>query len=100
MPELIPSKKFTRDLDAFRTNTPIRKKIAKALAALRDNPRHPGSRLERIVNDPTAWSIRIDRKYRISFDPGDYLPSGTPDWSTPVTLLRVLDHDDLYKFPR
>ena len=100
MPEPIPSKKFTWDLEAFRTNKPIRKKIAKALAALQDNPRYPGLRLERIVNDATAWSVRIDRKYRISFDPGDHLPSGTPDWSAPVTLLRVLDHDDLYKFPR
>jgi mRNA-degrading endonuclease RelE of RelBE toxin-antitoxin system len=100
MPELVPSKKFTRDLDAFRTNKPIRKKIAKALATLRDNPHHPGLGLERIVNDPTAWSVRIDRKYRISFDPGGTLPPGTPDWSAPVTLLRVLDHDDLYKFPR
>ncbi len=100
MPELIPSKRFAKDLDVFKTNKPIRKKIAKALSALRENPRHPGLRLERIVNDPTAWSIRIDRKYRISFDPDGHLPSGAPDWSAPVALLRVLDHDDLYKFPR
>ena len=76
------------------------KKIARRLAQLEDNPLHPGLHLERIVNDPTAWSIRVDRKYRISFEPEKYLPSGNPDWAATVFLLRFLDHDDLYKFPR
>ena len=61
---------------------------------------HPGLNLERIINDPTAWSIRVDRQYRISFDPSNYIPSGSPEWSASVNLLRILDHDDLYKSPR
>ena len=99
MPELIPSKKFLEDIEVFRTNQVLRKKIAKALNFLEKNPLHPGLNLERIVNDPTAWSVRVDKRYRISFDPVKILPSGSPDWSADVLLLRVLDHDDLYKHP-
>lgn len=100
MPVLIPSKKFLDDIEAFRTNAMIRKKIAKALDLLEKNPFHPGLNLERIVNDLTAWSIRVDRRYRISFDPARLLPTGSPDWSSDIFLLRILDHDDLYKHPR
>lgn len=100
MPKLIPSKKFLEDIEVFRTNQVLRKKIAKALNLLEKNPLHPGLNLERIVNDPTAWSVRVDRRYRISFDLANILPSGSPDWSADVLLLRVLDHDDLYKHPR
>jgi len=100
MPELIPSKKFLEDLEAFKSQKVIIKKIAKALAFLEANPHHPGLNLERIINDRSAWSIRVDSRYRISFDPGKLLPSGVPDWSGSVILLRVLSHDDLYKRPR
>lgn len=100
MPELIPSKKFLEDIEVFRSNLVLRKKIAKALSLLEKNPLHPGLNLERIVNDPTAWSVRVDKRYRISFDPVRLLSSGGPDWSANILLLRVLDHDDLYKHPR
>ncbi|MGA2227766.1 MAG: hypothetical protein ABSH41_25295, partial [Syntrophobacteraceae bacterium] len=78
----------------------IIKKIAKALAFFEANPHHPGLDLERIINDPSAWSIRVDSRYRISFDPDKVLPSGVPDWSGSVVLLRVLSRHDLYKRPR
>ena len=100
MPKLIPSKKFLDDLDKFKPNKAIRKKIIKALNFLEANPLHPGLGIERIVNDPTAWSIRVDKKYRISFEPRIYHKSGSPDWSSSLFLLRILDHDDLYKTPR
>jgi hypothetical protein len=100
MPPLIPTKLFLKDMEQFRSNANVRKKIAKALALLEANPLHPGLHLERIVNDPSAWSARIDGRYRLSFDPGSYLPAGNPDWSAALTLLRILDHDDLYKSPR
>ena len=100
MPELIPTKKFLKDLEAFRTNPAMRKKIAKALIFLENDPLHPGLNIEKIINDPSAWSVRVGRRYRISIDPKKYLPSGNPDWNEPVLLLRLLDHDDLYKFPR
>ena len=100
MPQLIPTKLFLKDLESFRSNTAIRKKIAKALAPLEANPLHPGLHLERIINDTSAWSARVDVRYRLSFDPSDYLPAGNPDWSADIHLLRILDHDDLYKSPR
>ena len=56
-----------------------------------------GLGIERITNDPSAWSARADRKYRISFEPTVLLPSGSPDWRSRITLLRIIDHDDLYK---
>ena len=100
MPKLIPSKKFIEDAESFRSNAGVRKKIAKALALLEANPLHPGLHLERIVNDPSAWSARVDGRYRLSFDPGGYLPAGNPDWSADILLLRLLDHDDLYRVVR
>jgi Txe/YoeB family toxin of Txe-Axe toxin-antitoxin module len=100
VPELVPTKKFLEDVEVFRLNQVLRKKIAKALSLFEKNPFHPGLNLERIVNDPTAWSVRIDKRYRISFDPGKILPSGSPDWAAYILLLRILDHDDLYKHHR
>ena len=100
MPDLLPSRKFLEDVEVFRSNLILRKKIAKTLNLLEKNPLHLGLNLERIVNDPTAWSVRVDRRYRISFDPLKFLSSGSPDWSASIFLLRVLDHDDLYKHPR
>jgi hypothetical protein len=100
MPKLIPSRKFLEDVEALRYDPLLRKKLAKALRFLEMNPRHSGLHLERIVNDPSAWSVRIDRQRRLSFDPEGYLPAGNPDWSAPLLLLRVLDHDDLYRHPR
>jgi len=67
---------------------------------LKVNPLHPGLHLERIVNDPSAGSVRIDQRRRLSFDPEKLLPAGNPDWTASLTLLRVLDHDDLYRHPR
>jgi hypothetical protein len=100
MPNLIPSQKFLEDAEALRADRVLRKKLAKALRLLAMNPRHPGLHLERIINDSKAWSVRIDQRYRLSFDPTSYLPAGNPDWSASFILLRVLDHDDLYRRPR
>ena len=100
MLEIIPNKKFLKDLDKFYPNPNMRKKISKTLVQLQDDPFHPGLHLERIVNDPSAWSIRVDRKYRISIEPEKQLASGNRDWKAPVILLRFLLHDDLYRFPR
>ena len=100
MPNLIPSQKFLEDAEALRADPVLRKKLAKALRLLEMNPRHPSLHLERIINDSKAWSVRIDQRYRLSFDPTSYLPAGNPDWSASLILLRVLDHDDLYRRPR
>jgi hypothetical protein len=100
MPVLIPTNKYLEDLESYRRDPVLRKKVPKAMAFLEDNPLHPDLHLERITNDPTAWSVRIDQRYRLSLEPRGYLPAGNPDWSAPVVLLRILDHDDLYRHPR
>jgi len=100
MPQLIPSNQFLKDTEAFRHNAVLRKKLAKTLAFLEQNPLHLGLHIERIVNDPSAWSVRVDGRFRLSFDPQTYLPAGNPDWSGSLLLLRILDHDDLYRSPR
>lgn len=100
MPELTPTKLFLQDIEALAANHIVHKKILKTLAFLKENPRHPGLHLERIVNDPAAWSVRVDKRYRISIEPKTYQISGAPDWNEGIVLLRMLDHDDLYKTPR
>jgi hypothetical protein len=99
MPELMPNKKFVADLENFKNNPALIKKIAKCLKFMESNPFHPGLNIERIANDPTAWSARVDIKYRISFEPSAFRENGAPDWTQPLKLLRILDHDDLYRSP-
>jgi len=100
VPKLTPSKLFVKDTEALKSNSILLKKIAKALALLEENPFHPGLHIERIINDPRAWSVRVDKRYRISLEPELYHTEGNPDWSGGILLLRILDHDDLYKRPR
>ncbi|MCK5507749.1 MAG: hypothetical protein KAI50_04415 [Desulfobacterales bacterium] len=100
MPELIPNKKFNSDLEKFKHQKALLKKIAKTINFLEEKPYHPGLSIERITNDPTAWSASVDKRYRISFEPMAFLPTGSPDWTSQLKLLRILDHDDLYKTPR
>ena len=99
MINLTPSKNFLKDTNAFKKNAIMRKKIVKALKLLQSNPQHPGLNLERFVNDKTAWSIRVDRKYRISIEPLQQNDPQITDWSKGIFLLRILDHDDLYHSP-
>ena len=100
MPELTPTKLFLKDIAVFQSSRALHKKIVKALAFLQENPFHAGLHIERIINDQTAWSVRVDKRYRISIDPKAYNESGTPDWNKGIILLRILDHDDLYKKTR
>jgi len=86
-------------LEVFKKNAVLRKKIAKTLFTLKTNPRHPGLNLERIINDKSAWSIRVDGNYRISIEPIDQNDKKTANWSDGIFLLRILNHDDLYKSP-
>jgi mRNA-degrading endonuclease YafQ of YafQ-DinJ toxin-antitoxin module len=99
MLELIPSKKFLKDVEKFKKQPILRKKIAKTLSLLKSNPRHPGLNLERIINDKTAWSIQVDRFYRISIESMQQNNLPAVNWEGGIFLLRVLEHDDLYRSP-
>ncbi len=98
MPELIPSLKFLEDLETFISEKIIRKKVKRKLVLLRKDPLHQELKIERIINDTAAWSVRIDIRYRIAFEPLAYLPSGNPDWTSKIRLLRILQNEDLYRF--
>lgn len=100
MPELIPTNLFLKDVEPLKSNRTLWKKVTKALGFLEENPWHPGLHVERIINDPTAWCVRVDKRFRISVEPRKHHTSGNPDWSGGILLLRILDHDDLYKKPR
>jgi hypothetical protein len=100
MPKLIPSKKFLDDAERLEKNQVFRSKLIKALAVLERDPSYPGLRIERITNDPSAWSAWIDARYRLSFDPDAHLENGFPDWCAPLLLLRVHGHDDLNRMPQ
>ncbi|MFP4479252.1 MAG: hypothetical protein ACLFOA_00110 [Desulfohalobiaceae bacterium] len=63
MPELIPSKEFASDLEKLKSNKKLVQKTANCFNLLEENPFHPGLHLERIANDPRAWSARVDKKY-------------------------------------
>ena len=99
MSQLVPSKKFIKDLKVFEKNTTMRAKIAKTLSILKSNPRHPGLNLERIINDKSAWSVRVGKSYRISIEPINQSDKKTVNWNDGIFLLRILDHDDLYRSP-
>ena len=68
----------------------IRKAAAKQITQLLIDHTHPSLRLEGIVGHKGLFSVRVDRRYRMSFC---YIDDGT------LLLRRVLDHDDLYRSP-
>lgn len=50
---------------AYHALPPDIKRAAKAAyQKFRENPAHPGLRLERLKSDPRAWSVRVTRDYR------------------------------------
>ena len=68
----------------------IRKVAAKQIAQLLMDHTRPSLRLEGITGHGGIFSIRVDRRYRISIS---FIEKDT------VLLRRVLDHDDLYRNP-
>lgn len=96
MPHLIPSVEFLDDLEQLRNEKSVRRNVASKLCLLGKNPLDPGLNIERIINDSSAWAVRLDIRHRISFEPTKYLLSGSPDWSAPIRLLRMIRNKDLY----
>ena len=68
----------------------VRKAAAKQITQLLMDYTHPSLRLEGIAGTDGLFSIRVDRRYRISLC---FMEKDT------ILLRRVLDHDDLYKNP-
>ena len=79
---------FKRDYQ--RLADPIRKAAAKQITQLLLDHSHPSLRLEGIAGHKGLFSVRVDRRYRISL-------AFTEDET--LLLRRILDHDDLYRSP-
>jgi len=81
-------------LEKLKHQKTLLKKIAKTINFLEENPRHPGLRIERITNNPTAWSARVDKSYRISFEPVAFLTPvfriGRQDLSSYAFLIMMI----------
>jgi len=84
---IIQSPRFKRDIN----NIPpaIIPKYQKALSILGYNIGHRGLNFEKIRGCDTVFTIRIDRKYRLS------LRHINEKWE----LLRIAEHDEVYKNP-
>jgi len=73
MPQLEPTEYF----EGASENLPKeqKKKLAKALRFLADNPRHPGLRTKPIKGLPKSWAkiyeARIDDDYRLTYQRGE-----------------------------
>lgn len=81
---------FDKDLEAIRDQGLI-EKIERRIEMF------PVSKVERVLNDSKAWMLRVDKKY-VVFECTDLEgnPSDLYDTNAAITLLRVLDQDDLY----
>jgi len=68
----------------------VRKTANKQIVQLLVDHMHPSLRIEGIAGKKGLFSVRVDKRYRISL-----FFEGTDC----ILLRRVLDHDDLYKTP-
>ena len=76
--KVIKSGLFDKDLEAIRDQN-LKEKIERRVEQL------PVSKVERVLNDPKAWLLRVGKKY-VALECTD----------DTITLLRILDQDDLY----
>ena len=83
---LIPSLRFTRDLQKLeKNNQPLKKAIGKTMSRLQDDPNHPSLRLHKL-SGLSAYSISVTMRVRmiIAFRGDD------------IHLLRIGTHEDVY----
>jgi len=79
---------FKKDL--LKLPDKARKAAFKQITQLLLDHTHPSLRIEGIAGHKGIFSVRVDRRYRMSV-------SFTGDGA--ILLRRVLDHDDLYRSP-
>jgi hypothetical protein len=61
----VRSRRTTQFLELYRVlPQEIQATARKVYQIFRENPAHPGLRLERLRSDPRAWAVRITRDYR------------------------------------
>ena len=69
---------FDNDLEAIKDQG-LKEKIERRVEQI------PASKVERVLNDPKAWLLRVGKKYVV-----------LECTDAAITLLRILDQDDLY----
>ena len=79
---------FKKDYHALPAT--VRKAANKQIAQLLIDHTHPSLRIEGIAGHKGVFSVRVDRRYRMSLS---FERDGV------IMLRRVLDHDDLYRTP-
>ncbi len=83
---MVRSKLFNMDLEAIR-DPEVRERIERRIEQI------PAWKVERILNDPKAWILRMGKKY-VVFESTD--SEDKPSDLHNVTLLRILGQNDLY----
>jgi mRNA-degrading endonuclease YafQ of YafQ-DinJ toxin-antitoxin module len=88
MPKVETSERFEQDF--VRLPLDIRKKVAKAMRLLAENPRHPSLRAKPVHGITGVFEARVDVSYRMTYErlPGDLL-----------FLRSVGKHDETLKNP-
>jgi mRNA interferase RelE/StbE len=88
VPDLETSERFEQDYELLPFD--IRKKVAKAMRLLGENPRHPSLRTKPVQGVRGIYEARVDQAYRLTYQ---RLPDD-------VLLLRVVGkHDETLKNP-
>jgi mRNA interferase RelE/StbE len=88
MPELETSERFEQAYEILPFD--IRKKVAKAMRLLAENPRHPSLQTKPVQGIRGIYEARVDQSYRMTYQ---RLPDD-------VLLLRVVGrHDETLKNP-
>ncbi len=89
--------------DYLRLPGPVRKAAAKQIAQLLIDHTHPSLHLEAIRGHPDLFSVRVDRRYRMSLsfikEEKNEDEEKEEEKEEAILLRRVLDHDDLYRTP-
>jgi mRNA-degrading endonuclease YafQ of YafQ-DinJ toxin-antitoxin module len=88
MPKVETSERFEQDYVHLPID--IRKKVAKAMRLLAENPRHPSLRAKPVHGIAGVFEARVDVSYRMTYErlPGDLL-----------FLRSVGKHDETLKNP-
>jgi hypothetical protein len=66
----------------------LRAAVARCIALLADDPRHPGLHTHRIQGRPGVWEAYVDRANRVTFH-----------WDGPTIVLRKNCTHDILKQP-
>ena len=73
MPEIEIPESFWEQCDQLKVRKDVRKKLAKAIRLLAENPRHPSLQSKPMEGAPGIYETRAGLNYRLTYEglPGD-----------------------------